>query len=205
MQRPAILMALVRISRSVGLRRCEQSRARRHIVIPAQTFIEAPADAPADLKISGKFTTGKRVDAMGTIEGRSNGRPTGVKLPFKGQPIQGHSGIKRMADGTFFVVTDNGFGNKANSPDAMLFLSQLRLNWDKGTADRLATIFLRDPDKKVRSASPTKAPMRAISRAPISIWKAFSRSATSSGLRKSSAPISSAPTRAARSRPCSRQ
>jgi len=120
-----------------------------HVVIPAETFIPAPADAPDDLKISGKFTTGKRVDAVGTVEGRSRGRPTGVRLPFNGQPLQGHSGIKRMPDGTFWVVIDNGFGNKANSPDAMLFLNQYRLNWHSGTADRLATIFLHDPDKKV--------------------------------------------------------
>ncbi len=72
-----------------------------------------------------------------------------MKLPFDGQPAQGHSGIKRMPDGTFLVLTDNGFGSKANSPDAMLFLSQFRMNWDKGTADRLATIFLHDPDKKI--------------------------------------------------------
>ena len=72
-----------------------------------------------------------------------------MKLPFNGQPVQGSSGIKRMPDGTFWVLTDNGFGNKANSPDAMLFLNQYRLNFDKGTADRLATVFLHDPDKKI--------------------------------------------------------
>ena len=120
-----------------------------HVVIPALTFVDPPADAPADLKTSGKFTTGVRIDAVGAVEGRSKGRPTGVKLPFNGQPAQGHSGIKRMPDGTFYVLTDNGFGSKANSPDAMLFLAQLRLDWDKGSADRLATIFLRDPDRKV--------------------------------------------------------
>ncbi|ARQ00626.1 esterase-like activity of phytase family protein [Pseudorhodoplanes sinuspersici] len=120
-----------------------------HIIIPALTFIDAPADAPSDLKVSGKFTSGKRVDVIATIEGQSRGRPTGVKLPFKGQPAQGHSGIKRMPDGTFWVLTDNGFGSKANSPDAMLFLSQFRFNWDNGSADRLSTVFLHDPDKKV--------------------------------------------------------
>ena len=120
-----------------------------HVIIPAETFLDVPADAPSDLRISGKFTTGNRVDDIGTIEGKSRGRPTGLKLPFKGQPVQGHSGIKRMPDGTFWVLTDNGFGNKANSPDAMLFLNQYRFNWDAGTADRVATIFLRDPDKKV--------------------------------------------------------
>ena len=72
-----------------------------HVVMPAQSFIAAPNDAPEDLKISGKFTTGKRVEAIGTVEGQSAGRPTGVSLPFKGQPIQGHSGIKKMPNGSF--------------------------------------------------------------------------------------------------------
>jgi hypothetical protein len=120
-----------------------------HALLPAESFIAAPADAPADLQVSGKFTTGRRVEALGTIEGRSGGRPTGVKVPFMGQPIQGHSGIKRMADGSFWLLTDNGFGSKANSPDAMLFLNRYRVNFDNGAMDRLQTVFLHDPDKKV--------------------------------------------------------
>ncbi len=39
--------------------------------------------------------------------------PTGISLPFKGQPLQGHSGIKKMPDGSFWIITDNGFGSKA--------------------------------------------------------------------------------------------
>ncbi|MFZ5732955.1 MAG: esterase-like activity of phytase family protein [Pseudomonadota bacterium] len=120
-----------------------------HAMLPAESFVEAPADAPADLKVSGKFTTGQRIETIGSIEGKSFDRPTGVKLPFKGQPVQGHSGIKKMPDGTFMVLTDNGFGAKANSPDAMLFLSHYRIDWTKGSVERIATIFLHDPDKKV--------------------------------------------------------
>jgi hypothetical protein len=120
-----------------------------HAVLPAESFMEAPPDAPADLKVSGKFTTGNRVDAVGTVEGLSSGRPTGVKLPFRGQPLQGHSGIKKMPDGTFWVLTDNGMGNKANSPDSMLYLNRYRIDWEKGTIERLETVFLSDPDKKV--------------------------------------------------------
>lgn len=120
-----------------------------HVVMPAQSFVEAPADAPADLKVSGKFTTGRRVDALGTVPGMNDGRPTGVNLPFAGQPLQGHSGIKRMADGTFWVLTDNGFGAKANSPDAMLYLNRYRMDWAAGTMQRLDTVFLHDPDKRV--------------------------------------------------------
>ena len=61
-----------------------------HAFMPAQTFIPAPKDAPKNLQTSGKFTTGKRVEEIGSVEGKSFDRPTGVFLPFKGQPIQGH-------------------------------------------------------------------------------------------------------------------
>jgi len=51
--------------------------------------------------------------------GKSFEHPTGVVLPSKGQPIQGHSGIKVMPDGTYWMITDIGFGSKANSPGSM--------------------------------------------------------------------------------------
>ena len=120
-----------------------------HAVMPAESFVAAPDDAPADLKTSGKYTTGKRVDALGTVMGKSFERDTGVKLPFQGQPRQGHSGIKTMADGTFWVITDNGFGSKANSPDSMLYLNHYRIDWAAGAWQPLGTIFLHDPDRKV--------------------------------------------------------
>ena len=76
---------------------------------------------------SGKYTTpdGRRQDAPGSVRGtsflsdRAAPRPTGLSLPFAaGQPVQGFSGIKTAKDGTYWVLTDNGFGNKRNSPDA---------------------------------------------------------------------------------------
>ncbi len=120
-----------------------------HAILPAKSFIDAPADASADLKVSGKFTTGRRVDAIGTVEGKSADRPTGVSVPFDGQPVQGHSGIKRMPDGSFWLLTDNGFGAKANSPDSMLYLNRYKVDFAGGAMERLETIFLHDPDKKV--------------------------------------------------------
>ncbi|SMH61914.1 esterase-like activity of phytase family protein [Azospirillum agricola] len=120
-----------------------------HALLPAKSFVEAPADAPADLKVSGKFTNGRRVEALGTVEGKSADRPTGVSLPFAGQPLQGHSGIKRMADGSFWILTDNGFGSKANSPDSMLYLNRYTVDFATGAFDRKETVFLHDPDRKV--------------------------------------------------------
>ena len=120
-----------------------------HAVLPAQSFVAAPKDASADLQASGKFTSGKRVEALGAIEGLSGGRGTGVSVPFKGQPLQGHSGIKKMDDGSFWILTDNGAGAKANSPDFMLYLNHYKVDFKSGKFNRLNTIFLHDPDKKV--------------------------------------------------------
>ena len=120
-----------------------------HAILPAKTMIAAPKDAPADLQVSGKFTTGQRVDKIASVEGLSAGRPTGVFLPFKGQPVQGHSGIKRMADGSYWLLTDNGAGSKANSPDFMLYLNRYSVDFKSGQFKRLETVFLHDPDRKV--------------------------------------------------------
>ncbi len=128
-----------------------------HAVLPALTFVAPPKDAPESLRISGKFTApgGARHDKpesiMGTsyLSDRGAPRPTGVSLPFKGQPVQGFSGIKAMKDGHFWVLTDNGFGSKANSPDAMLMFHYLRADWKKGGVQVKQTVFLHDPDRKV--------------------------------------------------------
>lgn len=120
-----------------------------HAVMPALSLIQAPADAPADARHAGKFTGGQRAQIVGSVPGLSGGRPTGVGLPFDGQPLQGHSGIKHMADGSYWILTDNGAGSKANSPDFLLHLSQYRVDFNSGKFDRLKTVFLHDPDKKL--------------------------------------------------------
>lgn len=117
-------------------------------ILPANTVTPAPADAPAFLKTSGKFTApGKRTEKLGSIEGKDSARVTDVKLPFDGQPVQGFSGIKAMADGTFWTLSDNGFGSKANSSDAMLFLHQLKFDWATNKVEVMKHIFLSDPNR----------------------------------------------------------
>lgn len=122
-----------------------------HAILPAATFIAAPADAPASLAHSAKYTTPdrKRADAPGSVPGKDGVRPTGLSMPFDGQPVQGFSGIKNMGDGTFWSLSDNGFGSKANSVDAALMLHHLRFDWDAGRVERMETVFLSDPDNKV--------------------------------------------------------
>jgi hypothetical protein len=121
-----------------------------HAILPANTIIAAPADAPDYLKTSGKFSTAdrKRADALGSVPGKDGVRPTGLSLPFDGQPLQGFSGIKHMEDGTFWSLSDNGFGSKNNSSDAMLMLHHLTFDWDAGAVKVEKTLFLTDPDKK---------------------------------------------------------
>jgi hypothetical protein len=128
-----------------------------HAILPAKTFVAAPKDAPESLRISGKYTAPdlRRRDEPESIPGtsylsdRSAPRPTGVSLPFRGQPVQGFSGIKSMKDGSYWVLTDNGYGSKANSADAMLMFHHLRPDWKAGSVKLLRTVFLHDPDRKV--------------------------------------------------------
>jgi hypothetical protein len=121
-----------------------------HAILPANTIIAAPADAPTHLQTSGKFSTAdrKRAEAIGSVPGKDGVRPTGLSLPFDGQPLQGFSGIKAMEDGSFWSLSDNGFGSKINSSDTMLMLHHLTFDWDAGAVNVEKTLFLSDPDKK---------------------------------------------------------
>jgi hypothetical protein len=126
-----------------------------HALIPAATVIAPPADAPRDAGVSGKFTGAVRVMEPETVMGDTGAlhgkRPTGIMLPFKGQPLQGLSGfaMTRADDGSIYVLTDNGFGSKANSPDALLFFHRMAPDFEAGTVEVKETVFLRDPDFKV--------------------------------------------------------
>jgi hypothetical protein len=129
-----------------------------HAVLPALAItIEPPKDTPESFAISGKYTgpEWRRTDAVGTIPGTSYIspasalRPTGVSTPFKGQPMQGFSGIKAMPDGTFWVMTDNGFGAKKDSADSLLMFHHIKPDWKGGTIERLRTVFVHDRDRKI--------------------------------------------------------
>ncbi len=129
-----------------------------HAYLPAQAIaLPPPKDAPAAFAVSGKYTSPdwRRIDAVGTIPGtsyisdKSASHPTGVSTPFKGQPLQGFSGIKAMQDGSLWVMTDNGFGAKKDSADALLMFHHIKPDWKAGTVQHLETVFLHDPDRKI--------------------------------------------------------
>ena len=117
-----------------------------HAMIPAQRTIPPPDDAPPGFRVSGRFTGpgNQRTDAIGSLPQR-----TGIALPFVGQPLQGFSGIKPVGDGSFWVLTDNGFGSRRNSPDALLYLSRIRPDWTTGGITVHEHVFLSDPNRVV--------------------------------------------------------
>lgn len=59
----------------------------------------------------------------------------GVVTPFiNKQPVQGFSAVlPGTHDGTYLVMADNGFGNKANSNDALLRVYTVRPDFEEGT------------------------------------------------------------------------
>jgi len=128
------LLTPVPASADEGAARAFPATLAGHALLPAMSFIPAPADAPALFHSSGNPKAP---------------RPTGVALPFAGQPLQGFSGIKRLGDGEFLALLDNGFGNQVNSVDAMLTFHRIRPDWESGKVRVIESAFLHDPDRKV--------------------------------------------------------
>ncbi len=122
-------------------------------VLPAMSFMAPPEEAGPAFVVSGRFAAvaARRVEEIGSVEGKSflDGRTTGIALPFVGQPVQGFSGIETLARDRFRVLVDNGFGSKANSPDALLSFHEVTVDWSSGRVHRDETVFLHDPGKVV--------------------------------------------------------
>ena len=148
-------VALCTFQQSAFAEEVVQAKLAGHAYFPALSLVTPPADAPADAWVSGKFTGKVRNERPLSVEGdvgaSYGGHKTGLSLPFIGQPVQGMSGfaMNRAEDGSIYTLTDNGFGSKVNSPDAMLFFHRMKPDFATGKVERLETVFLRDPDKKV--------------------------------------------------------
>ncbi|MEU0559451.1 esterase-like activity of phytase family protein [Dactylosporangium sp. NPDC006015] len=83
-------------------------------------------------------------DPSGSLLG---GTPSnGITPPFADQPVQGFSGIARNGDGTFEVLSDNGYGNKANSADFVLRIHRVAPDYGNHTVDVVGGINLTDPN-----------------------------------------------------------
>ena len=160
LKKPATLIALAIGALAPLLTHADQAfpaTLAGHALLPAQTFLAPPKDTPASLAVSGKYTAAdaRRVDAVGSLPGHSYlsdkaaPRPTKVALPFKGQAVQGFSGIKHSGAGRYWVLQDNGYGARSNSADAMLMFHRVKPDWKKGGVKLEHSAFIHDPDGKV--------------------------------------------------------
>jgi hypothetical protein len=70
-------------------------------------------------------------------------------VPFAGQPVQGFSGVVKRRDGTYDVLSDNGYGSKANSADFLLRVHRVKPDTRTGKVTVLGGFDLSDPDHKV--------------------------------------------------------
>ncbi|MEU9338304.1 esterase-like activity of phytase family protein [Streptomyces sp. NPDC048290] len=73
----------------------------------------------------------------------------GIAAPFQDQPVQGFSGVVNRHDGTYDVLSDNGYGNKANSADYLLRVHRVKPDTRTGKVTVLGGFNLRDPYRKV--------------------------------------------------------
>ena len=128
-----------------------------HAALPSSSTVAAPADAGPLFSTAGKFSAGnrQRTEALGTVAGVTfvgdpkYPRNSGGSLPIQGQSVQGFSGIVSLGKDQFLALTDNGFGSKINSQDALLMVHHVQADWASGTVTRTRTTFLHDPDRKV--------------------------------------------------------
>lgn len=96
-------------------------------MLPTETYVPGSAR-------SGYWTTGNAA----------------VPAPYPGQPVQGFSATHALADGSYLVMSDNGFGAKANSADFELAVHRLRPNLQTGrTAYVGVELRLSDPARHI--------------------------------------------------------
>lgn len=128
----ALGLAIIQLAVTQDRPRSERTELVGYAVMPADTFADGPP--------SGAYreTPGFR----------------SARAPFSGQPVQGFSGIQFGPQGSYWVLSDNGFGSKANSPDYLLRLYQIRLyprtaQGGPANVEVQGFIQLRDPNKRI--------------------------------------------------------
>jgi hypothetical protein len=97
------------------------------------------ASLPAETFVPGSEPSGALIGA---------GPFNGIAPPFAGQPVQGFSGVADRHDGTFDVLSDNGYGNKANSADFLLRVHRVKPDLRSGRLKVTGGFHLSDPYRK---------------------------------------------------------
>ena len=116
--------ALTTLSRAPAPPIGDARETRRPCDCAGTQLLQSARRRAADLAIFGEFTNAgkKRIDAVDTVDGnvipldKDAPRETGIKLPFKGQAMQGFSGLKSLGNGMFLVLPDNDLAVKPIPP-----------------------------------------------------------------------------------------
>ena len=119
---------------TLALLAAPSSAHQRDVTVPTLTGF---ASLPALTFVPGSEPSGA---ALGTTP------VNGVTAPWPDQPVQGFSGVLRNGDGTYDVLSDNGYGTKANSADFLLRIQHIGPVVATGKVDVLGGINLTDPD-----------------------------------------------------------
>jgi glycerophosphoryl diester phosphodiesterase len=117
----------------------------------------AAPDASGENILAGRAVLPARTLAAGPTSGTLLGSApiNGQSVPFVNQqPVQGFSAVHNNGNGTYLVMSDNGFGSLENSADFLLRVYTIRPNFKtrtggNGTIDVLGFFDLKDPDKKI--------------------------------------------------------
>ncbi len=116
----------------------------------------ASVAAQADVTLQGRATLPADTFAAGPTSGAYiGGGANGRVAPFiNKQPVQGFSAVLKNNDGTFYVMSDNGFGSLENSADYNLRVYHIRPQFKtkeggSGEIQIMHHFELRDPDHKI--------------------------------------------------------
>jgi hypothetical protein len=121
------------------------------LLIPVvATAAGRPVPAPSTAQVVGfsVLPTGTYVPGSETSGHWTTGNAA-VPAPYVGQPVQGFSGTHRNEDGSYLVLSDNGFGAKANSQDALLAVHKIRPNTTTGATAYETTLFTFSDPKRL--------------------------------------------------------
>jgi hypothetical protein len=128
-----------RVLTAFGIFVCTFGFAQSTVKTELVGFAIMPADTFAPGQASGQYTG------------------TGAKLEqprFPSQPVQGFSAIQFAGAGSYWMMPDNGYGAKYNSPDFLLRIYKITpaaktSSGGEGSIKVGDFIQLRDPDKKI--------------------------------------------------------
>ncbi|KAG2494890.1 hypothetical protein HYH03_007128 [Edaphochlamys debaryana] len=155
----ALLGALLAVCASAQPLKCTAT-LKGWARLPSSAKAKVPHNAPSFFRTTGRFSGpgNRRNDTLGAFANcaaANPGRCTQYRIPFADQAVQGFSGIKTIRDSNgkptdeFWVISDNGLGNKRNSIDSMLFFHRMKVDWKKQSFSREKSVFLYDKDRKV--------------------------------------------------------